>query len=82
MMSRVLCMQMKKLKFFRTNGWEEVGVVKLNMQNGINSTQRTQTQEKNLSRDQWILLGGLHMPLELYYSNLSSLQVLWHSFDR
>lgn len=30
-MGRVLCMQMEKLKCFRTNGSEEVGDVRLNM---------------------------------------------------
>lgn len=63
--------------------WWWWGGVKLNVQNGINSTQRTQTQEENLQQDQWMLLGGLQWLLQLYYSCLSSpLNILWHSFDR
>ena len=42
----LLYMQIQKLKCF--TAYEEVGDVKLNVQNGINSTQRTQTQEENL----------------------------------
>lgn len=76
----LLYMQIEKLKCFTTN--EEVGDGKLNVQNDINSTQRTQTQEENLQQDQWLLLGGLQSPLRLYYSCLSFLNILRHAFDK
>lgn len=61
---RVVCSvcKLKSWSFLEVERW---GVVKLNVQNGISSSQRTQTQEEYLRRDQWMLLGDLQLPLQL-----------------
>lgn len=61
---RVVCSvcKFKSWSFLEVKRW---GVVKLNVQNGISSSQRTQTQEEYLRRDQWMLLGDLQLPLQL-----------------